>query len=226
MPQQTKTEALEELARLIRRDIMNGTARLNETWWFDDDTRMQDRIAHVLLDYSDEAVADDHTRRINGMVEELRQRDETITELAVERDQLHRQMVSFVENPSQISTPFGLLDINSNGMRRLLDEITKLRDERDHIKAQFDTAFGEQRERAFDKMAKPLVEEQGPWVVMREVRGGFHYYTDPTVDDWGTSLHEAKQFDSKLTADVIAAETTKDYRSKWFVRTVDEAGGQ
>lgn len=54
MPQQTKTEALEELARLIRRDIMNGTARLNETWWFDDDTKMQDRIAHVLLDYSDE----------------------------------------------------------------------------------------------------------------------------------------------------------------------------
>lgn len=54
MPQQTKTEALEELARLIRRDILNGEAPLNETWWFDDDTKMQDRIAHVLLDYSDE----------------------------------------------------------------------------------------------------------------------------------------------------------------------------
>lgn len=54
MPQQTKTEALEQIARLIRRDILNGEAPLNGVWWFDDDTKMQDRIAHVLLDYSDE----------------------------------------------------------------------------------------------------------------------------------------------------------------------------
>lgn len=204
MPQQTKTEALEELARLIRRDIMNGTARLNETWWFDDDTKMQDRIAHVLLDYSDEEntpappkekpitsdfaallqefgpppfvttsgaalswlhdqilktdrAADERTekaqREANKQIDAL---NEKCAALVVERDQLRRQMVSFVEDPAQISTPFGLLPINSAGMRRLLDEIVELRDERDHIKAQFAEAFGEQRERAFDKMAKPL----------------------------------------------------------------------
>jgi hypothetical protein len=51
MPQQTKTEALEEIARKMRRDILDGTAPLDGVWWWTDDVKMQDRIAHVLLDY-------------------------------------------------------------------------------------------------------------------------------------------------------------------------------
>ncbi len=59
MPQQTKTEALEEIARKMRRDILDGTAPLDGVWWWTDDVKMQDRIAHVLLDYNDEAPSAD-----------------------------------------------------------------------------------------------------------------------------------------------------------------------
>ena len=118
MPQQTKTEALEELARLIRRDILNGEAPLNGVWWFDDDTRMQDRIAHVLLDYSDE---------------------EKPTEL---------DKVSYNSR----------LDVYLAEIQRLTEKCAALVVERDRIKAQFAEAFGEQRERAIDKMTKPLVD--------------------------------------------------------------------
>lgn len=144
MPQQTKTEALEELARLIRRDIMNGTARLNETWWFDDDTKMQDRIAHVLLDYSDEEKPTElskvsYNSRLDVFCAQIDELTEKCAALVVERDQLRRQMVSFVEDPAQISTPFGLLPINSAGMRRLLDEIVTLREARDATPLRIDT---------------------------------------------------------------------------------------
>lgn len=133
MPQQTKTEALEEIARLIRRDILNGEAPLNGVWWFNDDTKMQDRIAHVLLDYSDEEKPTEldkvcYNSRLDVFSAEIQRLTEKCAALVVERDQMHRQLVSLVEAPAQISTPFGLLPINSAGMRRLIDEFVKVRD--------------------------------------------------------------------------------------------------
>lgn len=96
MPQQTKTEALEELARLIRRDILNGTARLNETWWFDDDTKMQDRIAHVLLDYSDEEKPTElnkvsYNSRLDVFCAQIDALTEKCAALVVENAGLHKQ---------------------------------------------------------------------------------------------------------------------------------------
>lgn len=46
-----------------------------------------------------------------------------------ERDNLRRQLVSVVENPTQITTPFGVLPCDASGMRRLLDEMDHMREQ-------------------------------------------------------------------------------------------------
>lgn len=97
MPQQTKTEALEELARLIRRDIMDGTAPLNGVWWFTDDVRLQDRIAHVLLDYSDEEKPEEidkvcYNSRLDVFCGQIDELTEKCAALVVERDAIGREL--------------------------------------------------------------------------------------------------------------------------------------
>lgn len=113
----------------------------------------------------DEATADERAkvldleRRLSGAYAEIveeksrahdvaadlsKQLDNALTQVAVllgERVNLHRQLVSVVENPTEITTPFGVLPCDAGGMRRLLDEIVKLNDDRVALGVERDAAL-------------------------------------------------------------------------------------
>lgn len=185
MPQQTKTEALEEIARKMRRDILDGTAPLDEAWWWTDDVKMQDRIAHVLLDYDrdDEPTLRKQLVEMESLLASARQsRDEAVRACA----QLRESNVALIGDRNDWRTKALAL-------------------------APIQPAL--------------VVEEQGPWVVVRQaiLRTGWLFYNNQQEDDWATSTDEATHFEDKAVALVIAAQTTKDYNTTWFARTLAEA---
>jgi hypothetical protein len=204
MPQQTKTEALEEIARKMRRDILDGTAPLDGVWWWTDDVKMADRIAHVLLDYSDDEAL-------------------TIDNLNRQLDEAHAQMVSLIKDPPQISTPYGLLPCDSSGMRRLLDENSKLRETNLNL-------IGDRNDWRAKALAlapiqpAPVVEEQGPWVVYDKAEK-YGLPWSGLFGRWQNLLDDLIPWKSKADAEtwVRSVEKDADCTTGWTVITLAEA---
>lgn len=71
----------------------------------------------------------ENNREHADVVDLNKQLDNALKQVAVlleERESLRRQLVSVVENPTEMTTPFGVLPCDASGMRRLIDEIANL----------------------------------------------------------------------------------------------------
>lgn len=150
---------------------------------------------------------------IKHIIEEDRRADrERIAEL--ERDAAHARTAQHAAVVERDRLKLFVDDLNAK-----LDEAHK-----ENARLVLENSLGRTIQAA---IAAPVVEEQGPWVVVtRKVDGGLHYYTSQQSDDWnnwatnpGTAMH----FVNKVTADTFAAKTTKDYASTWFVLTLAKA---
>lgn len=217
MPQQTKTEALEELARLIRRDIMNGTARLNETWWFDNDTKMQDRIAHVLLDYSDEEKPEEidkvcYNSRLDVFCGQIDELNEKCAALVVENKRLADDKTPTLRIDPDMSDPQpGKLLV----VRVAEWDIHSLRLPSKGLSF-FTTQF------VGFLVETPAVGEQ--WCCVRDSKGWTPTLSTP--DDspiYSSTVEGAERFDTLKAAEERCAYLNAEESGKWRPVTVTQA---
>lgn len=218
MPQQTKTEALEELARLIRRDIMNGTARLNETWWFDDDTKMQDRIAHVLLDYSDEEKPTELD--VAGYNAEIDRLTEKCAALVVENKRLREDAAPTLRIDTDMSDPqpgkLLVVRLDDDDMGRAWTPLGEWGD-----RGRETQNFWPEQRVGF-LVETPAEMEQ--WCCVRDSKGWTPTLSTP--DDspiFSYSVEGAERFDTLKAAEERCAYLNAEESGKWRPVTVTQA---